>query len=96
MKLLNLICIRNKKEKKVLLGLKKRGFGKDKWNGFGGKVETENKETIMTSVIRELKEESGLTVQPSDLHFQALIRFLYHPSPVTLVVHFFSCEVYSG
>jgi len=23
----------------MLLGLKKRGFGKDKWNGFGGKVE---------------------------------------------------------
>jgi len=25
--------------RRVLLGLKKRGFGADKWNGFGGKVE---------------------------------------------------------
>jgi len=24
---------------RVLLGLKKRGFGAGKWNGFGGKVE---------------------------------------------------------
>lgn len=23
----------------ILLGLKKRGFGEGKWNGFGGKVE---------------------------------------------------------
>ena len=23
----------------VLLGLKKRGFGKGKWGGFGGKIE---------------------------------------------------------
>jgi len=24
---------------KVLLGMKKKGFGEGKWNGFGGKVE---------------------------------------------------------
>ncbi len=25
-------------DKQILLGLKKRGFGEGKWNGFGGKV----------------------------------------------------------
>lgn len=25
---------------RVLLGMKKRGFGAGKWNGFGGKVQT--------------------------------------------------------
>ena len=25
---------------KVLLGMKKRGFGEGKWNGFGGKVQS--------------------------------------------------------
>ena len=25
-------------ENKILLGMKKRGFGEGKWNGFGGKV----------------------------------------------------------
>lgn len=28
-----------KKNDQVLLGYKKRGFGVNKWNGFGGKVE---------------------------------------------------------
>ena len=36
-KVMTLVYIRN--EDKVLLGMKKRGFGKGKWNGFGGKVE---------------------------------------------------------
>ncbi|CAN0505072.1 unnamed protein product, partial [Ectocarpus sp. 12 AP-2014] len=26
--------------KEILLGMKKRGFGEGKWNGFGGKVES--------------------------------------------------------
>jgi 8-oxo-dGTP diphosphatase / 2-hydroxy-dATP diphosphatase len=34
----------------VLLGLKKKGFGKGKWNGFGGKVE--KNETILEAAIR--------------------------------------------
>ncbi len=24
---------------RILLGRKKRGFGKEKWNGFGGKID---------------------------------------------------------
>ncbi len=28
------------REQRVLLGMKKRGFGSGKWNGFGGKVES--------------------------------------------------------
>ena len=58
-KLLNLIFIL--RDRQVLLGLKKRGFGKGKWNGFGGKVEVE--ETMLESVLRELEEESGLTAE---------------------------------
>lgn len=42
----------------VLLGLKKRGFGTGKWNGFGGKVEPG--ETIRQAAIREMKEEAGI------------------------------------
>jgi 8-oxo-dGTP diphosphatase/2-hydroxy-dATP diphosphatase len=38
--------------------MKKRGFGKGKWNGFGGKVE--EGECIEDSAIRELEEECGL------------------------------------
>ena len=35
---------------RVLLGLKKRGFGQGRWNGFGGKVE--KGETITNAAIR--------------------------------------------
>ena len=42
-------------ENKILLGLKKRGFGKGKWNGYGGKKE--DGETIEEAVVREIYEE---------------------------------------
>jgi 8-oxo-dGTP pyrophosphatase MutT (NUDIX family) len=42
----------------VLLGMKKRGFGVGKINGYGGKVE--DKETNDQACIRELNEESTL------------------------------------
>ena len=45
---------------KILLGYKKRGFGKGKYNGFGGKPLPD--ETILDAAIREAKEESGLSV----------------------------------
>lgn len=47
-KLYTLTIIRE--EKKLLLGYKKRGFGQNKINGFGGKVETN--ESIKTAAIR--------------------------------------------
>lgn len=47
-KLFTLIVVMNGDE--VLLGMKKRGFGIGKWNGFGGKVEAG--ETIADSAIR--------------------------------------------
>ncbi|HRY36822.1 MAG TPA: 8-oxo-dGTP diphosphatase [Candidatus Magasanikbacteria bacterium] len=46
-------------ESRVLLGMKKRGFGMDKWNGFGGKIQ--DGETIEQAAVRELQEEAGIT-----------------------------------
>jgi 8-oxo-dGTP pyrophosphatase MutT (NUDIX family) len=43
---------------RILLGMKKLGFGEGKWNGFGGKIEAgENPER---AALRELEEEAGL------------------------------------
>lgn len=47
------------KDDKVLLGMKKRGFGSGRWNGFGGKMEVG--ETIEQATLRELAEEVGIT-----------------------------------
>ena len=44
--------------KEVLLGMKKRGFGVGKWNGYCGKLDPN--ETIEECAIRELKEESDI------------------------------------
>lgn len=44
----------------ICLAMKKRGFGKGRYNGVGGKVEGE--ETIEDAVKREAYEEIGVTV----------------------------------
>ena len=62
-KVLTLVFLR--REGEVLLGMKKRGFGEGKWNGFGGKVEAG--ETIVEAAAREVKEECGYVVKTEDL-----------------------------
>lgn len=48
------------KEDRILLAMKKRGFGAGRWNGFGGKVEAG--ETIEEAAKRETKEECGIEI----------------------------------
>ena len=47
-KLLTLVLVTRPNQ--VLLGMKKRGFGMGRWNGFGGKVE--KGETILEAAKR--------------------------------------------
>lgn len=44
----------------VLLGMKKRGFGAGRWNGFGGKVQ--EGESLEGAARRETKEECGIEI----------------------------------
>lgn len=44
------VFLRDPGGKKILLGYKKRGFGAQKWNGLGGKVEPN--ETILEGAKR--------------------------------------------
>ncbi|XP_067238543.1 oxidized purine nucleoside triphosphate hydrolase isoform X1 [Chanodichthys erythropterus] len=77
---------------RVLLGMKKRGFGAGKWNGFGGKVQTG--ETIEQAARRELLEESGLTVD--SLHKIGNIKFEFIGETELLDVHIFRADTYKG
>jgi 8-oxo-dGTP diphosphatase len=60
---------------RILLGQKKRGFGRDKINGFGGKVRAG--ETPIRTVVREVREESGLVVSAADLRPMGTISFYF-------------------
>jgi 8-oxo-dGTP pyrophosphatase MutT (NUDIX family) len=50
-----------RREQEVLLAMKKRGFGKGRWNGVGGKVELG--ETPEEAAKRECLEEINVTPQ---------------------------------
>jgi len=56
---MNLTLLFLVKEDRVLLAMKKRGFGSGKWNGIGGKVQKD--ETVERAMIREAEEEVGIT-----------------------------------
>ena len=51
---------------RILLGMKKRGFGEGKINGFGGKLN--EGESIEDGAVRELSEEIGIKVSAESLN----------------------------
>jgi len=77
---------------KILLGMKKRGFGEGKWNGFGGKVE--EGETIGEAMKREYSEECGIEIKKYEK--VAVIDFMFKENPEVLRVHIFKVLEYSG
>ena len=79
----------------ILLGEKKRGFGKGKWNGFGGKVE--RGEVTVDAAVRELKEECGLLAKIEDLRYVADIMFKFPKKPEwNMRVHAFIVSKFGG
>lgn len=76
----------------VLLGMKKRGFGAGRWNGFGGKVAPG--ETLLDAARREVKEEAGVEVDA--LKPVGVIEFVFQGSPDVLEVHIFRAEHFRG
>ncbi len=69
------LLIKEKQDsKKLLLAMKKRGFGAGKWNGVGGKIDLEKGDkNIVDAAIRETKEEIGVKVK--DLEKVAVLNF---------------------
>lgn len=77
---------------KILLGLKKRGFGAGRWNGFGGKVDVG--ESIEQAAHRELQEEIGIAANQLELRGQIIFTFEDGHEPVE--VNIFTTESFSG
>ena len=80
------------KDGKVLLGMKKRGFGVGRWNRFGGKVE--EGETIEQAAKREIGEEVG--IQDGVLEKAGMLDFSFQNDEKVLQVHIFRLTDFTG
>ncbi|MFC1612903.1 8-oxo-dGTP diphosphatase [Patescibacteria group bacterium] len=80
------------KNNQILLGMKKRGFGEGKWNGFGGKLQ-EN-ESIQSAAIRETMEEAN--IEPLNISKRAVFNFMFEGDSDILEVHLFTTDQYDG
>ncbi|MEN9604547.1 MAG: nudix hydrolase 1 [Candidatus Parcubacteria bacterium] len=77
----------------VCLAMKLRGFGKDRWNGTGGKVQ-EN-ESIEVAAKRETKEEVNVDVK--SLEKVGELQFTFpHNSAWNQMVHVYVSENFEG
>src|SRR5437773_2238307 len=90
-KLLTLCMVYN--HNSVLLGMKKRGIGEGKWNGFGGKVH--EGETIEAAAHRELQEEAGITSTAMEKIGELDFVWEHKPEEVWEVT-VFKTDVYEG
>lgn len=87
------LCYILNDKNEVLLIMKKRGVGAGKWNGPGGKVD--QGESVEQSIIREVKEETGLTV--SDLKNKGVLEFVCPTHPeIESRCHIFITRDFAG
>ena len=71
-----LLIRKNQDGKELLLAMKKRGFGKGKWNGVGGKEDPEKGDiNIVKAAMRETKEEIGVKIKKMEK--VAVLSFYY-------------------
>jgi len=66
-------------DQKVCLALKKKGFGVGKYNGVGGKRNSE--EDIVDTAVRETFEEICVNVKPQDLTEVGQLNFQFNQKP---------------
>lgn len=77
---------------RVLLGMKKRGFGAGRWNGFGGKLK--EGESLEEAAHREVEEELGISIE--HMTEEGILEFEFENDPTILEVHVFKIHSYHG
>ena len=73
------LLIEGNPTQKILLGLKKKGFGEGKIVGIGGKIDPG--ENVEQAIIRELQEETSITASPGLLKKAGTLTFLFPAKP---------------
>jgi 8-oxo-dGTP diphosphatase/2-hydroxy-dATP diphosphatase len=91
MKRLFTLCI-VEQDNRILLGMKKRGFGAGRFNGFGGKVN--GGESIEDAARREVIEEAEII--PRDLLKLGILTFSFENETDLLETHVYKCTEYEG
>jgi adenylosuccinate synthase len=83
-----------KRDNKILLAKKKRGFGEGKYNGVGGKIKSG--ETPLDAMLRETKEE--ILVTPTNYEKVGIIQFdeFYKEQKERVVMHVFVATKWDG
>jgi mutator protein MutT len=90
MKICTLLLLRRDDE--ILLAMKKRGFGADRWNGVGGKLDSG--ETIEQALIRECQEE--ICVTPVTYEKVAVHDFIFPDGTPDMQVHAYIATEWQG
>jgi 8-oxo-dGTP pyrophosphatase MutT (NUDIX family) len=82
--------------RKILLGMKKQGFGEGKFNGFGGKIESG--ESPEKAAVRELWEETGMRARKIRKVAEHIFHFPHIPLEKKWdnFVHVFLAEEWEG
>lgn len=76
----------------ILLAMKKRGFGKGRWNGAGGKIEPGEK--VEEAMIRETQEEIGIT--PIEYSETGHLKFYFPDGVQDIIGTVFVCTKWDG
>ena len=84
----SLVFLLDTHRRRLLLGLKKTGFGAGNYNGYGGKIE--KGETMINCAIRELEEESGIKLSAEDLRSRGRLDFDMVEDKLDIEVHIYS------
>ena len=77
----------------ICLAMKKRGFGMNRWNGAGGKVEVG--ESTEEAAVRETREEVGVIVQEM-YKVAELLFYFFGNAPWNQRVGVYLCEQWVG
>ncbi|MGA9290189.1 MAG: 8-oxo-dGTP diphosphatase [Anaerobacillus sp.] len=92
--LLSMVILHNEETDEILLLNRPPEAGFPGYIGPGGKIELS--ESFAEGAARELYEETGLTVDPSDLTFKGIDEFIIRDEQYRYIVFNYVSTIYSG